>query len=238
LAAERGTRRRRQAFRGMAVLGLLATLPGMARAQRTAAADTIPADTLVADTAAAGISPRGAMLRSFLVPGWGQSAVGSYRRAAIFFSLRAGAGYMLFKTIGRLNEAKQIEARGVRLARDSLDLLIAEDSAAAERLSNPLAYQTAVDSFPGLAGARRLVQARQQQRQDWITTFIVTTLLDGIDAYVNAQFEHFPVGIDSQPEPGGGVSLRLTVPLPWGPAPSGRDPRREATAFRPRSPRR
>jgi hypothetical protein len=212
-------------------------------AQEVVAADTIPADTT-----APGISPRGAMLRSFLVPGWGQSAMGSYRRGGIFFAIRGGAGYMLFKTIGRLNEARDIEARGVRLAKDSLDALIAMDSVMAARrwhvlrddrgLSDPVVYDMAVDSFPGVAGARALVRAREQQKQDWVTTFIVTALLDGIDAYVNAHFARFPVSIDTRPEPGGGASFRLTVPVPWGGARNGPRPTREATGSRPGSGRR
>jgi hypothetical protein len=219
-------------------------LPGALAAQQTVATDTVPAGTLVVDTTASRISPRGAMLRSFLIPGWGQGSVGSYRRGAILFSLRVGAGYMLFKTIGRLNEARQIAARGERMARDSLDTLAAVDERAwhiladDRGLSNPETYATAVDSFPGLANARALVRAREQQRQDWITTFIVVTLLDGIDAYVNAQFDDFPVSIDTRPAPGGGASLRVTVPLRWGGAPNAGDPRRGAQVLRPRSRRR
>ena len=222
---------------------LLATAPlGRAAAQEPERRDTTVADSTVSASTVGRISPRGAMLRSFLVPGWGQGTMGSYRRGGIFFAIRGGSGYMLFKTIGRLNEAREIAARGVRMAMDSLNALIAMDSAtAADRggvivvdrgLSDPLVYAAAVDSFPGVASARALVRAREQQRQDWITTFIVTTLLDGVDAYVNAQFSDFPVSIDSKPEPGGGASFSLTFPVPWGGAGHAPRPSRAGTGPR------
>jgi len=244
LAPECGKRGRTRHVAAAAVLILLALLYGQASAQQAVASDSVPADTAAEVTAATGLSPRGAMLRSFLVPGLGQGAIGSYRRGAIFFSLRVGAGYMLFKTIGRLNEAREIAARGVRLAMDSLDAAAAVDArrghllADDRGLADPLTYAMRVDSFPGLAGARSLVRAREQQRQDWITTFIVMTLLDGIDAYVNAQFDHFPVSIDTEPEPGGGASFRLTVPLSLGGARNRPGPTRGAMGPPPRSWRR
>ncbi len=241
MAPERGERVRARRVAAVAFLILLAALSRGASGQQAVASDSAAADSVVAVTAKAGISPRGAMLRSFFVPGLGQGTIGSYRRGAIFFSLRVGAGYMLFKTVGRLNEARQIVARGEGLAMDSLDAVAAVDARRwhlltdDQRLSDPLVYAAAVDSFPGLAGARSLVRAREQQRQDWITTFIVMTLLDGVDAYVNAQFAHFPVGIETEPTPGGGAALRLTVPFPLGGARKRPGPTRGATGSPPRS---
>jgi hypothetical protein len=104
----------------------------------------------------------------------------------------------------------------VRLATDSLNALIAADSLAAKRLADPSVFAAAVDSFPGLGNARGLVGAREQQRQDWVAYAIFFTLLDGVDAYVNAHFRDFPVGIDTSPAPGGGGTLKLTIPVSWG----------------------
>ena len=57
-------------------------------APHSAVAQDPPPDTLVAaDTVAAdtmGISPTTAMIRSWLIPGWGQSSVGAYGRGGFF----------------------------------------------------------------------------------------------------------------------------------------------------------
>lgn len=193
-------------------------------------ADTAAADTTSADL---GISPRGSMLRSLVVPGWGQATVGSYHRGAVFFALRGSAAYMLFKTLRKLDSARAVETRIVGLATDSLNALMAMDSAAAARLSNPLAFQEAVDSFPGLERMRGLVGSREQQRQDWIAYTIFFTLLDVIDAYVNAHFRDFPVSIESAPTPGGGGLFRFRIPVGWGGAGNARRPTPAAWGFPP-----
>ena len=74
-------------------------------------------DTLAADSTRRGITPRGAMFRSIVIPGWGQAAVGSYTRGGIFFAIRSSSYYMLFRTIGRLNESRDIERRLTRCSR-------------------------------------------------------------------------------------------------------------------------
>ena len=218
---------------------LLAVLAaGVLGPAEPALSQEVVSDTAAADSVARGVSPRGAMLRSMLVPGWGQTAAGSTRRAAVFFTLRGTSAWMIFKTLGRLNEVRGVETRLVSLATDSLNALIATDSLAAKRLGDPLAFAAAVDSFPGLDRTRGLVRSREQQRQDWIAYTIFFTLLDGIDAYVNAHFRDFPVSIDTQPAPGGGGRVTLTIPAPWGGARPERRPMPAAVEFRPGSRRR
>ena len=220
-------------------LAVLFSLAGPLRAQDPPPPpDSARAETTPADSSSGGISPRGAMLRSTIVPGWGQAAVGSWKRASVFFALRGTSAWMIFKTLGRLDEARGVERRLVGLATDSLNALIASDSLEAERLSDPLLFAAAVDSFPGLENTRGLVRAREQQRQDWIAYAIFFTLLDGVDAYVNAHFRDFPVSIDTAPTAGGGGRLTLTVPVPWGGARPERRPTSAIAGFRPESRRR
>src|SRR5690606_25773246 len=110
-------------------------------------------------------SPRGAFLRAVVVPGWGHFHTGEYTRGAVYASLQSTSWFMLVKTIGRLNDVKDRDARLTRLAVDSLAVAMAADSLLAEQLENPQAYENALLSYPGLRNARGLVSARKQQRQ-------------------------------------------------------------------------
>jgi hypothetical protein len=183
------------------------------------AAQVITADTVVVSAAPPAparttVSPRGAMIRSWLVPGWGQASVGSHVRGGFWFSIQGTSWYMLLKTIGRLNQAKNIERRLVAIATDSLNELIAMDSLLAEELSDPIAFENAVGEHTGVNSIRGLVDARGQQRQDWITYTIFFTLISGVDAYVNAHLRDFPVDITTVPSTDG--SVRFTVSVPTG----------------------
>lgn len=213
----------------VAAIALVFTGSGAVRAQ-----EVVP-DTIPADSVARGVSPRGAMLRSLVIPGWGQAAVGSKTRAGVFVAIRATSVFMLQKTLGRLDEARAGERVLVGLATDSLNALIAMDTLAAERLADSLVFAAAVDSFPGLERKRGLVRSREQQRQDWIAYLLFFTLMDGVDAYVNAHLRDFPVDIDTRPAPGGGATLSLRLEVPWGGAQSGRRPMPAAPERRPGS---
>jgi hypothetical protein len=179
-----------------------------------AAAQDIPVrpDTAAADTLS-GPSPRSAFIRSLLVPGWGQASVESYTRGGVFFALQATSGYMLFRTIGRVHEARDREDRRVSIAVDSLETLMAEDTAAARRLSDPVAFQAAIDDDPDVAAARALVTSRRRHRQDWITYTLFFTMMSGVDAYVTAHLRGFPAELSGEPRPDGSFAFGLTVPL-------------------------
>lgn len=194
------------------LLLLAAAMPQRIAAQE--AGDTILTPAERVDTLTRGISPRGAMIRSFALWGWGQAAVGSYFRGGVWFSMEATTTYMLFRTIGRLRTAQEFNRRITEFARDSLDLLIATDSLEAERLSNPAVYEQAVSEAPGVATARKLVSARKQQRQDWITYAIFFTLMSGVDGYVNAHLHDFPTTIATEARRDGSLSFSVRVPLP------------------------
>lgn len=205
----------------------------------TGAAQVVPDSTLTqaerVDTLTSGVSPRGAMVRSLALWGWGQAAVGSYVRGGVWFSMEASTIYMLFRTIGRLHTAEELVDRVVAAATDSLNALIAVDTVAAQELEDPDAFAAAVDEAPGVAAARKLVSARTQQRQDWVTYAIFFTIMSGVDAYVNAHLHDFPTTISSDYRPDGSVTLGLRVPLPVWLGGSG-SARRSPTGAAPASP--
>src|SRR3954465_4791481 len=62
------------------------------------------------DTTAGRISPRGAFLRSLVLPGWGQSAIGAPGRGAVYFGLEAGSLWMVYKSNQKLQEAKELQS--------------------------------------------------------------------------------------------------------------------------------
>lgn len=172
-------------------------LPAAAAAQ-----DPQPRDTVRPDTARAplvvrgdtvrgaqepdsvrGISPRGAFLRSLVLPGWGQSELGATGRGGIYFALEAGSLWMLSKSSRKLDEARE----GQRIARETG--VLAPDQ---------------VDP---------LVRDRQNQREDWLTLSIFWLFFSGADAFVAAHLQDFDVHMNAIPRPGGALELQATVPL-------------------------
>ena len=201
--------------------------------------DTIPVDTAVVDTAVADTaigwpSPRGAMIRSFLIPGWGQAATESYGRGGVFVAIRGSAVYMLLRTVARLGQARDVETRLVGIATDSLHMLIARDTAPDACMADPAAcdaaralagdsssaiarFEAAVGEHQGVVTLRGLVESREDQRQDWIAYLLFFTLMDGVDAYVNRHLKDFPVGLSSSPRPDGGFAFTVSIPVGFPP---------------------
>ena len=159
------------------------------------------------------VSPRTAFIRSLLVPGWGQFSVGSYTRGAIFITLQGTSAFMVVRTQTRIDDAKDLVAERTAAAVDSLNELVATDTAAARRLRTPEAFQAAVDETPGVRRARGLVESRRNQRQDWVTYLIVSTLASGVDAFVAAHLADFPARIEPEARPDGSAGLKFTIPI-------------------------
>lgn len=138
-----------------------------------------------ADTAArpGGVTPRGAFIRSLILPGWGQSAVGAPGRGGVYFALESTSLWMLYRTQQRLNDARDRE----RLLRET-------------RLLG------AQESLP-------LVSAREEQRQDWFVLSVFWLFFAGADAYVAAHLRNFDEHIAVGTEPGGALRIQATVPL-------------------------
>ncbi len=96
-----------------AALVLLAMAPGaVLRAQ-----EPVPAGpgAVVADSAAAPadtvppVTPLGALVRSMVVPGWGQAEVGRPARGAIYFAAEAATLFMVFKSQAKLEAARRAD---------------------------------------------------------------------------------------------------------------------------------
>lgn len=124
---------------------------------RSASQEAAPA--AVPDSIA--ITPRGALVRSFAVPGWGQVYAGAPGRGAIYFAMEATSLWMAFKS-----------SRGLSASR------------AGDRF---LREQGRLDEQQ-ISGRTR---ARAQQFEDWVTLAAFVLLFSGADAYVTAQLADF-----------------------------------------------
>lgn len=130
------------------------------------------------------ISPRGAFLRSLVLPGWGQSELGATGRGGVYFLLESGSLWMVLKTHQKLQEARRIET----IARETGEI--------------------------GPTAKHPLVRDRENQREDWITLSIFWLFFSGADAFVAAHLQDFDVHVNAVPRPnGGGTELRATVPV-------------------------
>jgi Family of unknown function (DUF5683) len=169
----------------------LCLLPRAAAAQDPQPADTARAPLVVApDTvteeeadSVQGISPRGAFLRSLVLPGWGQSELGLPGRGGVYFALEAGSLWMLVKSHRKLGEARDRE----RIARETGQLT--EDQ---------------IDP---------LVRDRQNQREDWLTLSIFWLFFSGADAFVAAHLQDFEVHVNAAPRPDGALQIQATIPV-------------------------
>ena len=65
---------------------------------RTAVRDSVPP-----------VSPFGSLVRSLVIPGWGQTAVGQPSRGAIYFVAASTSLFMAFKSQGKLSAAKRAD---------------------------------------------------------------------------------------------------------------------------------
>ena len=192
------------------VAGLACAGFGPAGAQEAAAPDSLAvdsvavADSVVADTMA-GISPAGAFLRGAIIPGWGHTATGSLTRGAFYFSVEALAGWMVFKTHRRLGVAQDQAA-------------VWEERVTAELMARGITefeqIEAGLEDDEQVARFRGLVDARKEQREDWLAVAIFTLLLSGVDAFVSAHLGDFPEPLTIEGDPGGGrVEVAFRVPV-------------------------
>ena len=189
--------------RVLTVLVALLWIPAGASAQQT---DTVPVDT------ARGPSPAGAMLRSMILPGWGQLATGAEVRAAVYFGGHAANTFMVVTTQRRIDRAEERARLRTREAEDSIRAQALEDEELAERIENPDTLAALVQRDARVRHARGLADTRRQQREDWLAWTIFWMLASGVDAYVNAHLQDFPGRLSVHPRVGGGVDLGVRVP--------------------------
>lgn len=179
--------------RAAAVLAVACAVPRAAAAQDPAPADTarrplqVRGDSARADTTSQDttfrITPRGAFLRSLILPGWGQSELGATGRGGIYFTLEAGSLWMYFKSREKLQEAREIET----IARETGEI--------------------------GPDAKHPLVRDRENQREDWLTLSIFWLFFSGADAFVAAHLQDFDVHVNAVPRPGGALEMRATIPV-------------------------
>ncbi len=151
-----------------------------------------------------GVTPRGAFLRSLLVPGWGHAEVGSYVRGAFYFATQSTTALMLWKTDTRLARARDRRELMEALVRARLQ---------AGGIVDPAELEAAVAGEEGVEGLTALEESRSEQREDWIALGIFLLFLGGADAYVSAHLADFPAAIEIEPTPAGGVEVGFSLPV-------------------------
>lgn len=171
------------------------------------------------DTIDRGPSPRSALFRSLLVPGLGQFSVGAHVRGTIYMAIGATSWGMLVKTIRKLDAAEERARAGKVFVIDSLRAAMAVDTALARQLADTAAFwspafQEAVESDSLVVQREGLVDARRQQRQDWIAYTLFFTFLNALDAYVAAHLTEFPAELDVERRADGGMELGVRMALP------------------------
>jgi hypothetical protein len=141
--------------------GLLACLPAPAVAQVAPVEEAAtPSDTL--DLWQGPVrSPRGAFLRSLVLPGWGQAWVGSPGRGAAYFAMEAGSLWMVYRSRQMLGYAREEQQQ----LRDSGQI-------------QPDARIT-------------LVRARESQVEDWTAVAVFLLFFSAADALVSAYLADF-----------------------------------------------
>jgi hypothetical protein len=157
-------------------------------------------------------TPGGAFLRAVLLPGWGHASIGAYTRGGFYFAAETTAGFLLARTVRRLEIAKE----GRNLKEDRL-----RESLIAAGVTNPDTIDARLSLDPEVARSRRLVRSRRQQMEDWAALGLFMVFLSGADAFVSAHLREFPepipVSLGLAPLPPGGVALgvRLSVGPPF-----------------------
>jgi hypothetical protein len=151
-------------------------------------------------------SPRGAFVRSMLIPGWGQAVSESPGRGAFYFTVQSLGVWMILKTSKTLGSASDI------LAMRRLD---ATERLSADPSIGPVDLATAIDADSGVVSALELKEIRRQQREDWLSFGVFFLLLGGADAFVAAHLAGFPdpLEVAIRPLPDMGIEVGFSLPL-------------------------
>ena len=161
-------------------------------------------DSLSADSIPAALSPSGAFLRGAIIPGWGHVATGSFTRGAFYFGWESLTGWMVFKSHRRLGAAREQAA----LWEDRVTAELMGQGVAPENIESQLEGHSEVLRYRGL------VDARKEQREDWLALGIFVLLLSGVDAFVSSHLQDFPEPLTVEGDPAKGtVEVSLRVPV-------------------------
>jgi len=168
----------------MAVVLMLLVLPP-ALVPPAAAQDRPAGEIGAADVDDLLISPRGAFLRSLMIPGWGQAYAGAPGRGAVYFTLAGSSVWMSHVARHQLRDARREQAW--------------------------LRETGVLDP----EGETEFAIGRARHFEDWAALSLFLFFLSAADAYVAAHFSDFDERIGVMPEPEGGLQLRVTLPLGW-----------------------
>lgn len=155
-----------------------------------------------------GVTPRGAFVRSLLVPGWGHVASRSYGRAGFYVSALSGSLWMLQQAIVRRGDAESF----LKVERG-----LATSRLMAGGIANPDTLRSALEDDDLVLSREALVEARDGQVEDWTALSIFLVLLGATDALVAAHLADSPEPLTFRALPVGDhqVELRVSVPLEW-----------------------
>jgi hypothetical protein len=160
-----------------------------------------------------GITPRGAFIRSGIIPGWGHSMVGAHGRGAFYFLVESITAFMLVKTRGQLDLArdKRVLWESVAIARLQADGIDIQDPLDLEPIigDNP-EYE---ELWFHVDDVRGLEETRSGQQEDWMALGIFFLFIGGADAYVSAHLADFPGAVEIDPTPTGGMEVGFSFPV-------------------------
>lgn len=163
------------------------------------------ADSPVVADSVRGLSPSGAFLRGSLIPGWGHAASGSLTRGAFYFGAESLAGWMLYKTMRRLGVARD----QARLWEERVTAQLMLDG-----VTDPMEIEALLAEDEQVLRFRGLVDAREEQREDWFAVALFTLLLSGVDAFVSTHLQDFPEPLTVEGDPvTGAVEVAVRIPV-------------------------
>ncbi len=131
------------------------------------------------------ISPRRALLQSFLIPGWGQASLDRNTAGALFVALEATSIAMLVQSKRQLSIAREA-------ARDSV-----LDTGTGTYVANPLAAR---------------VRPRKRAVEDWTALLVFSHLIAAADAFVAAHLWDVPIQVQGH-EGTRSASISTSIPF-------------------------
>ena len=196
----------RAGFRSRAVLFLalaagLVVCPLPATAQEVDSAVVGARIRTIRDTTPARVTPRGAFLRSLLVPGWGQAKLDRGTAGAVFVLTETLAAVMIVKSKRQLDRAKDARGDslfvGYELAGDGTPILDDGGNPVLIFEPNPLVGR---------------IRSRRQQLEDWIAILAFNHLFAGADAFVAGHLGDIPRRLSMRPTVDG---VELSASIAW-----------------------
>ncbi|MEX2584142.1 MAG: DUF5683 domain-containing protein [Gemmatimonadota bacterium] len=129
------------------------------------------------------VSPRGAFLRSLVLPGWGQAYVGAHGRGALYFTMATGTIWMTYVANRQLGDARKQQ----EFLRAAGEADLEEDT--------------------------EFVEARARHLEDAVALSLFLMFFSGADAYVAAYLADFDERIGVRRGQDGSLRLQANIPL-------------------------